>query len=53
MCSSRLWHSQPATKPAILIMTSLTTEVATPSVTDVCTDTLPHLIYKDADLVIM
>jgi len=26
-------------------MTSLATELATPSVTDVSTDTLPHLIY--------
>jgi len=35
----------------ILVMTSLATELATPSVTDVRTyvraDTLPRLIYKD------
>ena len=34
-------------EPAILIMTSFATELATPSVTDVRTDTLPCLIYKD------
>ena len=32
---SRLWRSQPTTKPAILIMMSFATELATPSVTDV------------------
>jgi len=31
-------------------MTSFATELATPSVTDECTDTLPRLIYKDAVL---
>jgi len=44
---SRLRRSQPATKPAILITTSLATELATPSVTDVRTNTLPRLIYED------
>jgi len=28
-------------------MTSFTTELATPTVTDIRTDTVPHLIYKD------
>ena len=32
----------------ILIVTSFATELATPTVTDVRTDTLPRLIYKDA-----
>jgi len=32
---------------AILIVTSFATELATPTVTDVRTDTLPRLIYKD------
>jgi len=31
-------------------MTSLATELATLSVTDVRTDTLPRLIYKDVDI---
>jgi len=42
----QLPHLRPvlwATKPAILIMTSLATELATPSVTDVRTATLPRL----------
>jgi len=34
-------------KPAIIIMTSFATELATPSVTDERTDTLPRLIYED------
>ena len=37
-------------KPAIIIMTSFATELATPSITDertLHTDTLTHLIYKD------
>ena len=36
----------------ILIMRSFTTELATPSITDertLCRDTLPRLIYEDAD----
>jgi len=37
------------TYPAILIMTSFATELATPSVTGMRTDTLPRLIYKDED----
>jgi len=40
-------HSQ---YDVILIVTSFATELATPAVTDVrtlCTDTLPHLIYRD------
>jgi len=40
---SRLLHSQPTTKQTILIMTSLATELATPSVTDVRTCTYAHL----------
>jgi len=31
----------------ILIVTSFATELATPTITDVHMDTLPHLIYKD------
>jgi len=31
----------------ILIVTSFATELATPTVTDVRTDTLPRLIYED------
>jgi len=31
----------------ILIVTSFTTELATPSITDVRADTLPRLIHKD------
>ena len=31
----------------ILIVTSFNTELATPTVTDEHTDTLPRLIYKD------
>ena len=34
----------------ILIVTSFATELATPSITDVPTDTLPHLIYEDVYL---
>ena len=33
--------------PVILIMTSFVTELATPTVTDVRTDTLPRLVHKD------
>jgi len=31
----------------ILIVTSFAAELATPTVTDIRMDTLPHLIYKD------
>jgi len=34
-------------KPAIVIVTSIASELSTPTVIDVHTDTLPHLIYKD------
>jgi len=45
---ARLAPTALATRePAILIMTSFATELATPSVTDVRTDTLPRLIYTE------
>jgi len=34
----------------ILTVTSFTTDLATPTVTDVRTDNLPRLIYKDCDI---
>ena len=51
--TSRAYGARGARSPrshydVILIVTSFATELATPTVTDVRTDTLPRLIYKDA-----
>jgi len=39
--------SPPSPYDVILTVTSFATELATPTVTDERTDTLPRLIYKD------
>jgi len=50
--TSRAYGARDARSPGshydvILIVTSFATEMATPTVTDERTDTLPRLIYKD------
>jgi len=50
--TSRAYGARGARSPrshcdVIVIVTSFTTELATPTITDVRTDTLPRLIYKD------
>jgi len=53
--TSRAYGARGARSPrshydVILIVTSFATELATPTVTDERTDTLPRLIYKDSEL---
>jgi len=43
-------HSPSSHYDVILIVTSFATELATPTIMDVRTDTLPRLIYKDVYL---